>query len=270
MYMTDFQYGGLRLSDIGCIIASVQTNFDTSASMGSQLSFEKVINNNSFRNNIATSNYEDPLSATFDIVKDPCKYPSDFSFNDVEIRHIMTWLNRRQYYKFKPYYDHYMFYDLYYNGTFDSVKCIYNGENVIGFTLSFLADAPWEYGEPVVSKGQQKLVVHNDCDQVGSIYPSKFIITCKKSGTVSIYNASDKTNKKTTIKNCIQGEIITLDCENKIIASSVSHLKLYNDFNYVYPTLIKSYDSTENIFIDELGSTMELIYSPIRKVGVML
>lgn len=270
MYMTDFQYDGQKLSDFDCIIASAQSAFETSVSMGSQLSFETVTNNNSFRNNIITSTYQNPLSLSFDIIKDPCKHSSDFSFSDEEIRKFMTWLNRKQYYKFKPFYDNFNFYDLYYNGTFDTIKCIYCGENVIGLTLNLLTDSPWGYGEPIVSTGDGKVSIYNDSDQVGRLYPIRFVITCNNSGTVCIYNLEDQLQRKTKIKNCVVGEVLTLDCQNKVITSNKIHEKLYNDFNYVYPSLIKTYSSTKNVFVDDLGSSMEVTYSPIRKVGVIL
>lgn len=268
--MTDFEFGGQYLSDFGCVVVFAETEFDNSISLGSSLSFEKVTNNNSFKNNIITYSYEDVLTATFDIIKDPCKYDSDFNFTDEEIRNIMTWLNRKQYYKFKPIYNDGSFADLYYNGTFDSIKCIYSGEKAIGFTLNFLADSPWGYGEPIVSKGT-KLVLHDDSDEIGYLYPTKFVITCKNNGTVSIGNLNDNSSlRRTKIENCISGEVITLDCENKIITSSIVHSKLYNDFNYIFPRLVRTYTSTKNVFEDELDSILEITYSPIRKVGVML
>ena len=65
-------------------------------------------------------------------------------------------------------------------------------------------------------------------------------------------------------------EIITLDCANQIIQSSLAHSKLYNDFNFVYPKIYSTETNEKNSFTVSLGCQMLIAYTPIRKVGVIL
>lgn len=276
MYMVDFEYNGELLSEYNCMLGSIETSIEESISMGSELSLETVKTSN--KDNILFTKYNDVISVTFDILKRNCYDQNDMYFTDADISRIMIWLNRKEYHKFKPLYDDDKLVDVYYYGTFTKIDAIYIAGEVVGFTLTFTANAP--YGFTEVESFEQDLSstastfnVYNNSQDLGYLYPSVVKITCGTSGDISIVNTTDNSSRRTIVGNCSNGEIITMDCEHKVITSSISHPKLCNDFNYNWLRLIREYDELYNVFTFDTGKMSKakiyIEYTPIRKVGVM-
>lgn len=270
MYLIDLTYANNRLSDYGCIVASVVTSNNTSVSMGSNLTLDTLRHYQTFEESILRAKYEESISVTFDIVKDPCQ--EDLSFSDKEISFFMRWLNRKEHDKFYPIYNDDSYPGVYFKGIFN-VTAIHLGGKVIGFTLTFNSNSPFGYTDKEdLLHVTDKFTVYNDSDEIGYLYPALFEITCNENGTLTIQNDIDATNV-VTINNCVAGEIITFDCINKIIQSSATHTRLYNDFNYNYPRLVSEDDSsiinTPNVFTVSIPCTVRIVYSSIRKAGIV-
>lgn len=272
MYMIDFTYANNRLSDYGCVIAGMATGISDTASLGSNLQFDTLRHSATFEESILRAKYEENVTATFDIIKDPCQ--NELYFTDKEISFFLRWLNRKQYDKFYPIYNDDSYPSVYYKGTFN-VTAIKIGGKVIGFTLTFNSNSPFGYSDKEdVLNVKDTFVIYNDSDEIGYLYPSLFEVTCGIDGSLEIENKTDDAQNKIVINNCVAGETITFDCVNKIIQSSESHTKLYNDFNYNYPRLVSADDSsiinTQNVFVTSMPCSIRIVYSSHRKAGIIV
>lgn len=274
-YVIDFSYRGEKLSDYGCIVASINTTFQDSVPIGSNLVLETIKNHATHINKIINTDYNDVVSATFDICKNPCLYKTnkDMVFSDIEISFFARWLNQKKYYKFKPIYENGMYSDLYFYGTFTSISSIIINDNTIGFTLTFTSNSPFGYVDDKeftvsLDNKNNSFVFYDDSDEIGSLYPNLFQIQCKSNGKLEIQNDQDK--RATIINNCVNGEIISMDCGNKIIKSSELHPNLFNDFNYNYPRIINDANDRCNTYTVSIPCNILIKYSPIRKAGIIV
>lgn len=290
MQMVDFEYDGQLLSDFDCIPAEFITNFEDSTPLGMELTLNTVkVNDIDY---ITSSQYDEVLTKTFDVIKDPCRTTGkqdDLAFDDTDIYRISKWLQRKRFLKFKPLYKTDDFVEIVFYGYF-TVKAIRLGDLVMGFTLTLITNAPYGFSDSEqvdrsmnwkTNKSNNWFEIYNNSQDIGYIYPDKVILTCHGNGTVTMTNTKDfqlssegKTQISTVIDNCVDGEVITMDCKNKIILSSRAHSNLYNDFNYNFPRLVTEYEEDDNRFEFDTsggitGIDVTFIHSPIRKVGIM-
>ena len=91
MYI-DFEYDGLKLSDMGYIICQFDSNGLETVSNGAQITFNTVPVQNGALYVLASTQYDTCLEATFQICKNPCKHIDDMSLNINEIRSLSSWL----------------------------------------------------------------------------------------------------------------------------------------------------------------------------------
>lgn len=272
MYMVDFTYANNRLSDFGCIITNMVTGKSDTTSLGSTLQFETLRHNTTFEETILRAQYEENISITFDIIKDPCR--NELYFTDKEISFYLRWLNRKQYDKFYPIYNDGSYPDVYYKGTFN-VTAITIGGKVLGLTLTFNSNSPFGYTDKEdVLNVEDSFIIYNDSDEIGYLYPTLFKVTCNSDGDLEIENKTDEKSNKVIVKNCVAGETITFDSINQIIQSSEPHTTLYNDFNYNYPRLVSADDSsiinTQNVFTVSIPCSVNIAYSSQRKTGIII
>lgn len=275
MYALNFEYAGEQLSDYGMIICSFDSGGVETVSSGSDITFNQISVANGNRFLLSSSIYEQALQCTFQICKNPCltNDQNEMMFTVAEISSIQRWLCRKnQYYRFKLNQDGYE--DIYWNGTF-SVKEIQICGQVYGLELTLYTDAPFGYQDEIsisedVSLPYDSFDVYDTSDEEGYIYPKVEIEIKNPHGCDFWLQNSMDSSRPIIINNCSYGEILTLDGENHIITSSVSHPNLTNDFNYVFPRILNTYGETKNKFI--LGQQsickITMTYSPIRKVGL--
>jgi len=82
LYALDFEYDGRRLSDYGFIICDF--NFSsgaTNASIGSKITFNKVSRHHGRTHSLLSTQYDEMLTSTFHI----CKNPNIFDADEMEI-----------------------------------------------------------------------------------------------------------------------------------------------------------------------------------------
>ena len=271
MNIVDFSYGDNKLSDYGCMIASINTSFSEDIDLGSNLTFKTLQNKATKKHKILKADYDNCVSITFDICKNQCVANSE-EFTDGEISYFMRWLNSKTYQKFKPIYEDEFYSDIYFYGTFDKISAINIGKKTVGLTLSFISNSPFGYIDEkeftvTTSQNDEHFVFYDDSDEIGFLYPNFFEITCDEPGDFKLSNTLD--SKSTVIHNCEKNEVITMDCENKVIQSSKSHLTLYNDFNYNFPRIVNTLEERKNVFTVSIPCTIRIKYSPIRKAGVL-
>lgn len=288
MSFTDFEYNGQKLSDFGCILCTFGGGGSTqTVSVGSNLSLNTINHPRFNKFKIMSTKYDEPFSAKFQICKNECGYfINDRRYmTESEVSKIMRWLNKKSYYKFKMIYSDGKCSKMYYKGTFPNIQMITLGENILGLELTFQANAPFGYYESLdfemdFSDTNNEFTIYDSSDEIGYIYPHNLQITILEDGDLQIKNSQDE--KVVEIKNCIEGEIITLDGEHKIITTNKIHAALYNDFNYNYVRIINKCgesdnyyevdnedDQIENIFSVNLPCVINLSYSPICKMGVV-
>lgn len=269
MYAKDFEYDGQSLSDYNCIVC----DFDGSsgavfASAGSSITFNKITRNNGRANSLSGIQYDECITATFDICKDPdITFDDDMYLTSDECRDLMRWLNRGNFHKFRVLYDDDDIDTFYYNASFN-VEKIKIGERVCGLRLTMETDKPYAYGveEKFVftitrTTTAKNYFVKDVSDDIGDIYPVIHIV-CSAAGDLNITNAT--TGKTTIIQNCENGEEITIDGNTLMITTS-SNNNIWDRFNYVFPQLTNSLKRRVNTFNFSLPSTITVSYVPIIK-----
>lgn len=265
MRLIDFEYDGLRLSDLDCLPCSFDGGEDV-VSVGNTVSFTTVRPPKSDRHRQVSFQFEEPFQRTISIAKDPCKTDVD-AFTEEEIGKVMMWLNRTEFNKFRPFYDDDSFPNVYYNASFN-ISLIYMGGNVVGFQLELDTDSPYAYSEPVTVNGTNSVTVVNDSDVLYPI-PCTVKITAHSSGRL-VLNNSLESNSQVEIEKVTAGEIITLNGDSKIITSSINHQKLYNEFNYNFIKLTRTMSDKNNVISSNIDCSIEVTYIPVKKVGLIV
>lgn len=110
---------------------------------------------------------------------------------------------------------------------------------------------------------KEKCIVNDSSHEEGYIYPYTEI-SIYKDGNLNIYNAIE--NRNTIIKNCVAGEIITMDYP--VIRSSISSHNIQNDFNWNFFRVANTYGNSRNDLTISIPCTIKIKYSPIVKVGL--
>lgn len=277
MYAKDFVFNGKKLSDYGCVLCSLTESTDIKTiSIGSNITFNTIYTqaNNKFK--LMSSDYTEAYSATFQICKLNCSDINDKFFSVEETASITRWLNQKSYKRFQLITDDGQYDNIYYMGSFNLQKILL-GNDTVGFELTLQTDAPFGYYNEVYyeltfNTSEDTNIVYDPSDEIGYIYPKDIVIECLSSGNLEIEN-SQEPNRKTIINNCMPGEIISIDSENKIITSNKAHPRLYNDFNYNYMRISNRdkgrYDDTLNEYSVSMPCRITFSYSPICKVGLV-
>lgn len=262
------------LSDYGMMVCSFNGSGGIeTVSSGSDITFNqvKVFGSNYF--NLCSSAYEAPLSATFQICKNPqtVKNNDEMTLSVELISALQRWLCRKSSYNrfkiAKHGYKH-----IYWNGTFTCRQISLNG-CIIGLELTLLTDSPYAYMDEVSIEydclADTSFDVFDSSDELTDINVQNrpnMEITLLSDGDFMLENSLD--NKITRIKNCVANEIITIQGKYQIIQSSLSSHDVANDFNYYFPRLISTYSNSRNTFTPSLDCKIKLTYSPTRKVGI--
>ena len=259
----DFKYEDEYLSDFGFVVCRFGGSSELDInSGGAKISFSKVPMHHGQLHGLTNSKYDECITATFDICKDPCnKSQGDMEISNDEYRDIARWLNRRDFHKFQV-----VGSDVFYNASFNLEKICLNGA-LYGIKLTMETDKPFGYGEEVkvsisASNSSTSYKVRDINDEIGQSYPYMKII-CGANGNLTIYNSRD--SYSTEINGCSFGEVIVIDGQRQIISSSLSSHKIQNSFNYEFPKLINSFDNRDNYFRFSLPCEVKIVYNPIIK-----
>lgn len=265
MTATDFQYDGLNLSDWGYMLCQFDGNGGLeTTSNGVEINFNTVPILNGSKHMLVNSDYEERIEATFQICKSTC----DGTLEEIKIgefRDMATWLNRREFHKFKILDKQCL--DFYYEGTFNVSK-IELGGVLLGMELNLVTNRPYAIHEEVVldivseSEGDTYTVIDVSDDE-DFTYPTT-TVTCLAAGDLKIHN--DRENRTTYVRNCSIGEVITMDYP-MIDSSLVSH-DIQKDFNFVFPRIAGDFVRKENKLTFSMPCKVQMRYSPAVKVGL--
>lgn len=266
MNAIDFLYDGQYLSDYGFIICDFDdTSGVSTVSAGSTLTFNKVAEYDGKQHVLTSTKYDECITTTFDICKNPDLY-DDLEITNDEVRDMMRWLNRRDFLKFQLYDEDLDIDSCYYEASFNIEK-IKISEKIYGLRLTMETNKPFAYGEErtdrfVFARNTDVKTLNDMSDEIGVTFPF-MKITCQANGNLSIHN--DLFDCTTTINNCTTGEVITIDNGAQIITSSVASHKIYNDFNYEFFKFGNTFSQRQNHISATLPCTIEIKYNPIIK-----
>ena len=271
MILTDFEWCGQSGSLFGLLPCYIDSSSDISISDGgATINFNTSNVTGSNKWNFLSSKYDSVLSGTFQVCKNPCTTSSKY-FDAEDIRAMNRWLCRKDgYHKFKIVKDGDEGYSEFYFNAYLNVKKIEGLGHVIGLEITVTTDAPFAYFEPKsavmnLSVSDLQYVYIDMSDEVGTLYPN-FKITCLANGDYVIKNSMSGIQSK--ISGCQTGEIITMDSEHKILSSSVRGDDLLKSFNFGWLDIKNTLDERKNTYSSNLPCKIEMIYSPIAKIGL--
>ena len=269
MYAYDFEYDGRHLSEFGFMVCSfdVPSGAET-ADKGSEITLTSEPIRNGIRNIVTGIKYDETLTTTFQICKDPTVYDSDnMEITVEEFRALSRWLNRKEYLWFHSYdWDEPDKVKPWFRATF-TLSRILIAQRTYGVELEMFTDSPFGYGEEIVKKinftnGNLTAKFADQNDEIGDTYP-EMKITCGASGTLIL--TDDVTNCDFEVANCTSGEIITLSGDTMIIESSNSEHDIANDFNYQFFCFGNSFKNKNNTITANMPCNVEIRYRPIYK-----
>jgi len=269
MYAMDFEYDGALLSSHGYIACLFESSGGfNSVSAGSEITFNTVSSFGGKHHILTGTTYENCLTATFDICKDPdVYYGRDRYISSAEFRMLMRWLNRKKFLPFRVVDTDHLAEPCYYDVSFN-IERLTIGEETIGLRLTANTNRPFGYGEEKVfewtaGSGGSTYVIEDTSDEIGYIYP-KVKIVVNESGNMKWQN-TQTLSETTVINNCTSGETITIDGNILYISSADSNRKIVDDFNFVFPKIGNSYDNQTNEININLACNVTLSYIPIIK-----
>lgn len=264
MEVYDFQFDNRLLSSFGMIMCNFGTKGLETISNGSQVTFNTVSSLGGAKHHLTSATYDSCLEATIQICKNSCE-GNDMTISSVEFRELTKWLNRKNYKKFKLFGKDYI--DLYYEAKINVSRIEINGK-LYGLELVISTNRPFALKEPktiiinnMLENGKHS--INDNSHEEGYIYPCTKI-TISQNGDLIIHNAIEDRN--TIIKNCVSGEIITMDYP--IINSSISSHNIQNDFNWEFFRIANSFNNNKNELTISIPCVIEAKYSPIVKVGL--
>ena len=276
MYI-DFEYDGLKLSDMGYMLCKFDSSGLETVSNGAQITFNTVPIQNGAKYVLASTQYDTCLEATFQICKNTCTN-DEMELSVREVRELSSWLSRNKYLKFKLLDDEYM--NLYFEASFN-VNLVKFGGDIIGLELHMTTNRPFALMEPrtimlSTTKTNETKTIYDVSDKEGYIYPY-MEITVKQECDLEITNNAEKisangSGRITQIKNCKAGEVITMDYP--IISSdyrgheNILENGLPNDFNWVFFRISNTYRNPKNEIIISHPCEIKLVYSPIAMIGI--
>lgn len=207
-------------------------------------------------------NYEDTLTFTIGVIKNPCKDENE-EITLEQMENLKRWLCRPAPHKFKI--DDPRYQDIFWEGTFE-LREMAAGNKRVGAELTFISTRPFALQEDITFSGEieanGELTIEDTSTEIGYIYP-EITIKCLEDGDLSIYNDFDQ--RETIVENCSADEEITFS-KYLQIESSLSEHEIYDDFNFVFTRIGNNFVTGENILTFSLPCEFTITYNPIRKV----
>jgi hypothetical protein len=159
--------------------------------------------------------------------------------------------------------------DMYFNVQITESKPISVGGVDVGMEFKYVTDTPFGYSEEhlvtynVVDGTVKKFI--NSSMETGKLEP-QITVTINSDCNFSIYN--DIEDRTFTIKNCVAGEILTIDNENKVMKSSIQSHDICEDFNLKWFRFFNTYEERINNLTFTGNATVTFKFRYPRKVGV--
>lgn len=260
----DFEYDGIRLSDMGYMICVIDTSLENAIPTGIEMTPNTVSTFGGKKYELTSNSYNDTITSTFEICK---RCNKDWHMTVDEVRTIARWLNRINYHKLKFIGDEYL--DFYYGAKFNVSQVEKNGR-ILGLQLDMVTNKPYATHEPVRMSfspaKETQYIIQDFSDEEGFLCPDVDIELREDCDlNIKIYHSND-TLSDTTIKNCKSGEKISLNYP--VILSSLETHDVADDFNWDFPKIGNVYNDAKNKVLISNACKISFYYSPIVKFGV--
>ncbi|WP_310603646.1 phage tail domain-containing protein [Anaerosporobacter sp.] len=265
MNATSFIYDNINSNTYDLLICRFSSNsMNNISSIGEiEVTTDKAAYSSKW-NHFSTS-YSKPLEFTFQFTKKTFQ-----KFSTYEQATINRWLMNFDEYKWlqfnEPDYMHIL-----YNAKCTKLEKIEIGNVCFGFEVTFTTDSSYGYSNEIkkhftISQVNQNECITNSSDEIYYLYP-KITIAVNKACDFSIINTY--TDEKTELKGCLNGEIITLDSETRIITSNKRNaIELFEAFNWTWFRLGISLQNRKNNLVFNGNASVDFTYREIRKVGI--
>ena len=274
MVATDFEFNGIKLSDVNWRIVSFGNSEDNEVAGGGEVTFSTAKAINGKRWNYVGRKYETQYSFTVQIMKFKCPHNEIDEISTREQAFIHSWLVRSDGFKlFRFMFDGYE--DVYYNAQV-ALQWYKIAGKIIGATLTLTCDAPWGYSDVQTADIQTNTPfnLYNDSDDLGYIIPDEFEISISSAGNLEISNNLESiysmgTYSNMRINNCKSGEnIIVSGITKQIYTNNSTHEKtIVDDYNYKPIRLINMDNMRQNIItVSGCNANVHLTYRTVRKV----
>lgn len=290
MNAVNFEFNGIKSSDVNIMISSFNGSNNDSTITGNEISYNSTKSSRSNKWEFHSSKYESPLSFTFQICKNLCNSKNP-EFTSYEKAYYESWLCRTDGYRYLRFFQD-TYENIYYN-CYMNIKWKEIAGRSVGAELTVTCDAPYGYS-PIqtfeyTNNSSNSFIIYNDSDNIGSVNIQQVEIQILSAGNLELENNMDAlypynyNGQPTIISNCTAGEIITIDSINNQIKTNNSNHDIVNNFNYVFPHLInidnvypysKLLDSTisfsrKNVFtVSGCKCNINFSYRTIRKAVV--
>lgn len=172
MFAKDFQFNGELASSYGLFICDINVNSNDINIVNNAAKITPVLVRSAGSDvwQYVKGNYDEALSATIKVIKNPCNDDNQY-FSVYEQREINRWLNKRdKFYPFK------IIKDGYENINFNvqiNVSKIEIYDKVIGFELEIITDKPYayldEHTELIDTTQSRNFILGNESDEDGEI-----------------------------------------------------------------------------------------------------
>ena len=268
MFAKDFQFNGELASSYGLFICDINVNSNDINIVNNAAKITPVLVRSAGSDvwQYVKGNYDEALSATIKVIKNPCNDDNQY-FSVYEQREINRWLNKRdKFYPFK------IIKDGYENINFNvqiNVNKIEIYDKVIGFELEIITDKPYayldEHTELIDTTQSRNFILANESDEDGEI-DVIFKINCLGIGTLRITNSASQ--KTMIISDCQYDETILVDTKKrKIVSNKRTSSEILDKFNFVWIKLKRINGDGSNEFTINMDANIEVKYSPIAKIS---
>lgn len=260
-----FVFNGYSSDMFNIICVSFNENNSDDYSAGAQTEFITEGNYDGSKWYSTSNKYNESLSYTIQIIKNPCI--GEYLTKD-ETRAILKWLVSPSDYKpFKI--DDDFFYGENFRVKFTNPKYKVVGNLVRGLELMLNFDRPFSLSDDIVIKhlinNTGNIILYNNSDESEkSLYPKCVTINVIKDGTIILHNQRDDVHVFTEFKDCVSGEVIQLNCEERRIRSTNSSIPIMERFNKNWVRLLEG----KNLITITGSCEIIFTYNEIRRVGV--
>lgn len=268
LFGNDVIIGNFKFSDYGLMLGSFDisnSNVEDELGMDYEV-IEEFIGYNPVPIYLG-GKHTNKLKPQITIVKNTCQNREDPFFSEHECREVL-----RQLTGFNTYKNMQILIDnidelLYFNVITRKVSYQKINGMVAGIVLYLECDSQFAWSQELIAdynvNHERNVIFNNNSDDLYNyLLPKVTIISKTPVDILEIKNVSDN-NWTTTISNLSANEIITMDCKNEILTSSISNKAVLDNFNMHFMRFL----SGENIF--QINHDIELVitYRLPRKVG---
>jgi ribosomal protein S1 len=263
IYSDIYYFDGIPCSSFNLTLCSFDSQSGAVTTNGAKINFTTVKPSGSNKWYAYNRQYESPFEFTLQVIKKDSK-----EITIIEQEGINRWMMRNDDYHWLQFeQDGYR--DMYFNVQVIESNLISVGNVNVGMEFKCITDSPFGYSaENLVTYNVVDGAVKNfmnQSEETGKLEP-QITVTINSDCNFSIYN--DIEDRTFTIKNCVAGEILTIDNENKVITSSISSHDVYEDFNLKWFRFFNTYKERINNLTFSGNATVTFKFRYPRKVGV--